>query len=221
VRRTLHPVAPNTFARPRCNKASTRSNKAEASTISSKTSMASSKTSMTSNKASDGQQGIYDQQQGIYAKQQDIDNKVGVIMVNLIPSLSLLPSNPKQESADLALLDRLHHTANAGHTLWEQTGVSEGNEEGGPQGYRPVACKRREPACLLAQRSGWDRKINHRPIVRRDNLREWKAWGQFLLFAGFRGPQQSSKDLPNPRLPTRLPISTFPTKVARGFEGAP
>ena len=34
----------------------------------------------------DQQQGIFDQQQGIYAKQQDIDNKVGVIMVNFIPS---------------------------------------------------------------------------------------------------------------------------------------
>ena len=169
----------------------------------------------------DQQQGIYDQQQGMYAEQQDINNKVGVIMVNLIPSPFTPPSNSRTGicGSRPSRSPTTHCERRA--PLWGQTRMSEGNKERGPQRYWTLARKRRDPTCLLAQRSGWDRKIDHRPIVRRDDLRERRAWSQLLLFTRLRGPQQSTKDLPNPRLPTRLPISAFPTTVAGGFEGAP
>ena len=163
-------------------------------------------------------QDIHAKTQDIHAKTQDIDKKV---MVNLIPSPSLLPSNPRTGLGG----PRPSQWLTSHHERWaplrEQTGVSEGNEEGGPRGHRPLARKRRRSACFLAQRSGWDREINHCPIVRRDNLREQKARGKLLLLPRLRGPQQSPDDLPNPRLPARLPISPLSTKLARSFEGAP
>ena len=142
-------------------------------------------------------------------------------MVISFPRLSLLPSNSRTGISGSRPSRSPTSHCECRAPLWKQTRVSEGNQERDSRGYWTLVCKRREPTCLLAQRSGWDRKINHRPIIRRDNIRERKARRQLLLFTRLRGPQQSPKDLPNPRLPTCLPISRFPTKVAGGFEGVP
>ena len=44
---------------------------------------------------------------------------------------------------------------------------------------------------------------------------------QLLLFTRFRGPEQSSGNLPNARLPTHLSVSTFPKGITPGFESQP
>ena len=44
---------------------------------------------------------------------------------------------------------------------------------------------------------------------------------QLLLFTRFQGPEQSSGNLPNTRLTTRLSVSTFPKRITPGFESQP
>ena len=105
--------------------------------------------------------------------------------------------------------------------LWEQAGVSEGNEGRCSQGYRRMVHERTGPTCFLVERPRRDWKINHRPNVRRNNLYAREARCQLLLFARLRGPQQSSENLSDACLPTRLSISRSPNGDPSGLKGAP
>ena len=165
------------------------------------------------------QQGIYDKQQDIYDEQQEINDKSRSIMVSLVPSSFTSPANQWIGIGRYCPSQWLTPHRERWASLWEQAGVSGGNKERGPQGYSKLVYDRRGTARLLAERPGRDRKVNHRPNVRRDDLQEWNARCQLLLFARLRGPQQSSDDLPNARLPARLSISIFSKGAAGGLEG--
>ena len=142
--------------------------------------------------------------------QQDMYERSFLLIVSFAPSrLVLLPDRwigirgPHPPQRDASCLRRRV-------SVWEQAGVPGGNTEGCSGGNRTLADQRTGPACLLVERPGRDREINHRPNIRRDDVRRRKTRGQLLLLARLRRSEQSPDDLPDTRLPARIPVSTIP-----------
>ena len=122
------------------------------------------------------------------------------------------------ESADLILLNGLRHTANAGYRSGNRQGCLRGTRKDVLKDIEDwLASKRDRRVFWLNGLAG----VDHRPNVRRDDLRGRQARGQLLLLTRLRGPQQSPDDLPDTRLPACLSYPRFRKELLEVLRGRP
>ena len=81
--------------------------------------------------------------------------------------------------------------------------MSQRNPRDRPERHRTMGKRLGQVSCLLVERSGRDGEEHHREDHRGEAICRWPARSLLLLFAGFRGSEEPSDDIPNTGRPTR------------------